>query len=52
MNGVADRIEVRNICTWKVLDHLRSEKQLWFVDIEGAETDLLDPGGMRRASPI
>jgi hypothetical protein len=44
MNGVADRIEIRKICTWNVLNDLRSEKQLLFVDIEGAEMDLLDPG--------
>ena len=44
MNGVADRIEIHNICTWKVLNDLRSEKQLLFVDIEGAEINLLDPG--------
>ncbi|HEV3210251.1 MAG TPA: hypothetical protein VGY91_08290 [Chthoniobacterales bacterium] len=43
MNGVADRIEIRDICTWNVLNELRSEKQLLFVDIEGAEMDLLDP---------
>ena len=44
MNGVADRIEIRKICTWNVLNDLRSEKQLLFVDIEGAEINLLDPG--------
>jgi hypothetical protein len=44
MNGVANRIEIRKICTWNVLNNLRSEKQLLFVDIEGAERDLLDPG--------
>ena len=44
MNGVADRIEVRNICTWKVLNDLRSEERLLLIDIEGAEIDLLDPG--------
>jgi hypothetical protein len=43
MNGVAGRIEIRKICTWKVLNGLRSEKQLLFVDIEGAEMGLLDP---------
>jgi hypothetical protein len=43
MNGVADRIEIHDICTWNVLNDLRSEKQLLFVDIEGAERDLLDP---------
>jgi hypothetical protein len=43
MNGVADRIEIRDICTWNVLNDLRSQKQLLFVDIEGAEMDLLDP---------
>jgi len=43
MNGVADRIEIRKICTWNVLNDLRSEKQLLLVDIEGAEMDLLDP---------
>src|SRR6516165_9454119 len=43
MNGVADRIEIRNICTWNVVNTLRSEKQLLFIDIEGAEIDLLDP---------
>jgi hypothetical protein len=41
MNGVADRIEIRDICAWSVLNELRSEKQLLFVDIEGAEMDLL-----------
>jgi hypothetical protein len=44
MNGVTDRIEIHKICTWKVLNDLRSEKHLLFVDIEGAEMDLLDPG--------
>jgi len=43
MNGVADRIEIRKICTWNVLNDLQSEKQLLFVDIEGAEINLLDP---------
>jgi len=44
MNGALDRIEIRNICTWNVLNDLRSGKQLLFIDIEGAEMDLLDPG--------
>ena len=44
MNGVVDRIEIRNICTWNALDDLRSGKQLLFIDIEGAEMDLMDPG--------
>jgi hypothetical protein len=44
MNGVADRIEIRKICTWNALNDLRPEKQLLFIDIEGAEMDLLDPG--------
>ena len=44
MNGVADRIEIRNICTLDILNGLRSKKQLLFIDIEGAEMDLLDPG--------
>jgi hypothetical protein len=43
INGVADRIEIRKTCTWNVLNDLRSEKQLLFIDIEGAEVDLLDP---------
>ena len=44
MNGVAERIEIRKTCAWNVLNDLRSEKQLLFIDIEGAELDLLDPG--------
>lgn len=44
MNGVADRIEIRKICTWNALNDLRPEKQLLFIDIEGAEMGLLDPG--------
>ena len=43
LNGVVDRIEIRNICTWNVLNDLRSGKQLLFIDIEGAELDLLNP---------
>jgi hypothetical protein len=43
MNAVSDRIEIHKICTWNVLNDLRSGKQLLFVDIEGAEMDLLDP---------
>jgi hypothetical protein len=43
MNGVTDRIEIHNICTWNVLNALRSGKQLFFIDIEGAEIELLDP---------
>jgi hypothetical protein len=44
MNGIADRIEIRDRCTWNVLNDLQSDKLLLFVDIEGAEMDLLDPG--------
>jgi hypothetical protein len=43
MNGVADRVEIRKTCTWNLLNDLQCEKQLLFVDIEGAEIDLLDP---------
>jgi hypothetical protein len=55
MNDVADRIEIHEICTWNVLNELRSEKQLLFVDIEGAERDLLDPSecdALRRSDTL
>ena len=44
MNGIADRIEIRDRCTWNVLNDLQSDKLLLCGDIEGAEMDLLDPG--------
>jgi precorrin-6B methylase 2 len=55
MNGVADRVEIRETCTWSTLNDLPGEKQLLFVDIEGAEIDLLDPvecGTLRRSDLI
>jgi len=43
---------LRKICTWNVLNDLRPEKQLFFIDIEGAEMDLLDPGVCERFTDL
>lgn len=42
-NGVADRIEIRGLCTLDELVSEADEETLVFMDCEGCEADLLDP---------
>ena len=56
-NGVAERLQVEGACTPERLDELtrEAERTLVWIDVDGAEMDLLDPDlvpGLRRAEIV
>jgi hypothetical protein len=55
LNGIADRVHIRDICTIDELNREVSNRTLIFCDIEGGEFDLLRPDltpGLSRADLI